>query len=49
VSPLTFLGTNLGPWRIPSTTLEFFVLVKKKKKKTWFIFYVGYLHVIGCE
>jgi hypothetical protein len=52
VSPLTFLGTNLGLWRILSTPLAlllFFLVEKTKRKKTWFIFYVGYLHVIVCE
>jgi hypothetical protein len=32
-APLTFLGTNLGSWRILSTPLAFSFSKKKKKKK----------------
>jgi len=31
VTPLTFLGTNLGSWRILSTPLAFSFSKKKKK------------------
>jgi hypothetical protein len=33
VTPLTFLGTNLGSWRILSTSLAFCFSAQKKKNK----------------
>jgi len=39
VTPLTFLGTNLGSWRILSAPLAFSFC--KKKKICWFVSFVG--------
>jgi hypothetical protein len=39
VTPLTFLGTNLGSWRILSNPLAFSFFKKKKKKNLVHFFY----------